>query len=114
MSNAPHWDWFQEVGLVEMLDQYLVKEFVGDNIQFVCTIWRRLLRIQESIFKELCVEFITIVRFKMRDDIYDMENFTSCLGGQRRECSLAKLAKRLDLYYQFEVMTTDFNTFIEH
>lgn len=35
VPNALNWDWFQEAGLVEMLEQYLVKEFVGDGARFV-------------------------------------------------------------------------------
>lgn len=60
------------------------------------------------------MEFLTTTRFKKRDDIHDMGNLTFCLVGERRECSLAELAWRLDLYDQYEGMTKGFSIFVDH
>lgn len=92
MPNSLDWDWVKEVVLVEALDSLSIKQFVGDDARIICMGWRLLFRIQEPVFKELCVEFLTTTRFKKRDDIHDTGNLTFCLGGERRECSLAELA----------------------
>lgn len=36
---------------MDMLDKYLVKEFIGDNVRFVCTGWRQFLGFKSQYAK---------------------------------------------------------------
>lgn len=54
-------DWLHEVGMVEALEPYLTKVFVREKVRVTCTAWRRLFRMQEAMFEELCMEFLATV-----------------------------------------------------
>lgn len=86
---------------------------MGEGVRITCTRWRRLFQIQELVYKALCLEFYVTISFRGRADAFDMENLTFCLGGERRECSVAELAWRLDLYNRSEAMTKDFGVFLD-
>lgn len=44
------------------------------------------------------MEFFSMVNFRRKNDVNDPNNFTFCLGGERRELSLIELAWHLALY----------------
>lgn len=76
---------------MEALDPFFIKEFVGDGVRITYMGWRRLFIIEEPIYKELCVELLNIFRSRKREEIHDTGKFNFCLGGERRECSMAEL-----------------------
>lgn len=75
-----NWHWMEEVCLSEALEPYLTKSFDGVQSRFVCMAWRRLFRIQEPTYKELCVEFLATVHFPNKKGVHDIKNITFCLG----------------------------------
>lgn len=80
------------------MNPYLKKIYVDDGVRITCIGWRRLFLIQEPMYKELCFEFLSTIRFRGRTYMFDTDNLLFCLGGERRECNVAKLASRMDLY----------------
>lgn len=46
------------------------------------------------------------------DDAFDTENLTFCLGGERRECSVAEFSWSLNIYNRSEAMTEAFGVFL--
>ena len=57
--------------------------------------------------------FYATITFRGGDDYYNMNALTFCLRGEYRECSIAKLAWRMGLYDQAEVMTKAFGLFLD-
>ena len=60
------------------------------------------------------MDFYATIQFRGRDDAFDTENLTFCLGGELRECSVAELAWRLDIYNRSESMTEAFGVLLEN
>ena len=100
-------DWIKEVRF-EGVAPYLTKVFEQGGVRLACMGWRRLVRLQESVYKELCVDFFAIAKFIKRNEDNDTRNFTFCLGGRRQEYSLVELTWRLDLRNQFEALSEGF------
>lgn len=76
------WGWLEQVGLVEEMNPYSTKVFMGDGVRITCTGRRRLFQLQKSVYKELCLEFYTTVRFRGRIDPFDTGNQVFFLGGE--------------------------------
>ena len=76
----------------EQTEPSLTNLFSQDGVQITCMGWRRLFRLQEHVYVELCVEFFATVHFLKQDGINDLKKLTFCLRGQRMELSLAKLS----------------------
>lgn len=66
-----NWHWMEEVCLSEALEPYLTKSFGGVQGRVVCMDWRRLFRIQEPVYKELCVEFLAIMYFRKKKGVHE-------------------------------------------
>ncbi|CAI9268294.1 unnamed protein product [Lactuca saligna] len=73
-----------------------------------------LFRMHELVYEELCVEFFSIVNFRKKDDVTNPENFTFCLGGQRRQIHLCEFTWRLDIYNCSDALSLEFVFFLEH
>lgn len=76
------WGWLEQVGLVEEMNPYSTKVFMGDGVRITCTCRMRLFQLQKSVYKELCLEFYATVRFRGRIDPFDTGNLVFCLGGE--------------------------------
>lgn len=98
----------EEVGLSDTHEPYLTKDLDVAQGQFLCIGWRRLFRIQEPVYKELCVKFRSNVRFRKKKGTYDRKNITFCLIGEQREMSLADFAFGTKLYLPSEVHTASY------
>lgn len=53
-----------EIGILERLNPYLMKMFMQNGVKFTCNDWKILFSIKEPVFKELCVEFFSMVSFE--------------------------------------------------
>lgn len=73
------YNWIQVADLLEQVEPYLTKLFVQDGVRLTCMGWRRLFRIKESVYMEICVEFFSSINFRKLDDVNDPKNFTFCL-----------------------------------
>lgn len=113
MPNELNWTWLKQVGLANSLNPYLIKVFMQNGVQITFDGGRRLFRIQEPIYRELCLEFFSTVTFRGGDDYYESNALTFCLGGEYRECSMADLGWRMGLYGQSLVKTEAFGTFYD-
>lgn len=101
------------MGLEESLNPYLTKVFIQDGIQITCNGWGRLFWIQESVYREFCLEFFTTISFTRGDDYYNPDALTFSLGGEYRQCSMVELGWRMGFYDQSLVMTEAFGTFLD-
>ncbi|CAI9282079.1 unnamed protein product [Lactuca saligna] len=99
------WHWIGQKGLMDAMDPYLDKLFNGFHGQFMCLGWRRISEIQEVVSKELVYEFLTKVYFARKYGIYDDDNLTFSLGGERCSLSLTDFALRTRIYLPSEVHT---------
>ena len=99
---------------MDHLEPYLTKLFLQDGIQFTCNGWRRLFRMLESVYEALCMEFFSMLNFRKKEDFMDPENFTFCLGEQRREISLCELMWRLDVYSRSDALYPEFVFILDH
>ena len=70
VPNRIDWGWLQSVCYEEGLAPYLLKEFVYEGESMVCDGWSRVFRIQEPVYRELCLEFFSTVSFRGGDDCY--------------------------------------------
>ncbi|CAH1433904.1 unnamed protein product [Lactuca virosa] len=107
-----NWQWFSETGLLEALDPYLHKMFESIHGPFVCMGWRRIFQIQETVYKELVVEFLSTVSFARKAGIYADDNLTFCLGGERRSLTLADFSLRIGIYLPSEVHSESYQQYI--
>lgn len=99
---------------MEHLSIYLAEVYIAEGLSFTCNGWRKLFAIEESVYKELYVEFFAIVSYEenTKDPHYwQIINFR--LGGQYRECSLIDLAWRLGIYEFEETRTLQFTMFYD-
>ncbi|CAH1422734.1 unnamed protein product [Lactuca virosa] len=112
VSAEVNWTWMEEVGLLEAIESFIVQSFDSVQGRFVCMAWRRLFHIQELVYKEFVVEFLAAVTFRRNIGIHESANITFCLGGERRELSLAEFAMRTELYISSEVHTESYVEFI--
>lgn len=76
-----NWHWIEQIGLLEGLEPFLDKSFAGVHGPFICMGWRRLFQIQEVVYKELVVEFLTTVSFRCKIGVLEEKNITFCLQG---------------------------------
>lgn len=113
IPNELNWTWIEQVGLADSLNPYLTKVFMQDGVQITCDGWKRLFRIQEPVYRELCLEFFSTVIFCAGDGYYNPKALTFFLGGEYRECSMADLGWRMGLYDQYLVMPEAFGTFFD-
>ena len=98
-----NWEWLSETGLLEAMDPFLDKMFESIHGPFVCMGWRQIFQIQETVYKELVVEFLCTVSFARKDGIYVDDNLTFCLGSERRPLSLADFSLGIGIYLPSEV-----------
>lgn len=81
VSSVIDWEWIRKVKIEERVTPYLTKVFEQGGVRLTCTSWRRLFHIQESVYKELCIDYLTTARFRKRNEDDDTRNFTFLLGG---------------------------------
>lgn len=114
IADEVNWEWLEQFGLVNVMNPYSTKIFIGDEVWITCTGWRRLFQLKEQVYKELCLEFYDIVWFRGGDDVFNMKSLTICLGGEWKEHSVVELAWRLDIYNRSEAMTEAFGVFLDN
>ncbi|CAH1436194.1 unnamed protein product [Lactuca virosa] len=102
----------EQVGFLEGIEPFLAKSCNGVQGRFMCMAWRRVFDIQEIVYKELVVEFLATVSFRRKIGALENGNVTFCLGGERRELSLAELAMRTEIYLPIEFHTNSYLEFI--
>ena len=113
LPNEIDWSCLEQWGLVERMNPHLTKVFIQDGVRITCDAWRRLFRLQEPVYQELCWEFYSTIKFRGSEDYFDTNALTFMLGGEFRECSVVELAWRMDLYEQNVAMTEAFGIFME-
>lgn len=77
------------IGILERLNQYLTKLYVGTGVHMNWNKWRNLFSIKESVYKELCVELFATVGFEKntKDPQYE-KSLVFRLGREYPKCSL--------------------------
>ncbi|CAH1439863.1 unnamed protein product [Lactuca virosa] len=106
------WYWMGSTGLMEAMEPFLDKVFESIHGPFVCMGWRRIFQIQETVYKELVMEFLSTVSFARKTGIYADDNLTFCLGGERRTLSLADFSIRIGIYLPSEVDSESYQQYI--
>lgn len=106
------WHWMGSTGLMEAMEPFLDKVFESIHGPFVCIGWRRIFQIQETVYKELVMEFLSTVSFARKTGIYVDDNLTFCLGGERRTLSLADFALRIGIYVPSAVHSEPYQQYI--
>ncbi|KAI3690337.1 hypothetical protein L2E82_48326 [Cichorium intybus] len=105
------WDFAATVGLDHRLAPFTTK--IHATTGFTCHAWDKLFHIQEPIFREITLEFISTVQFDQHKELMDRTAFSFRLGGVSRECSVLDLGIRLGLYTREETVFPGFSTFFE-
>ena len=113
VAPTVNWQRLRDVGIVDRLTPFLIKLFVGNRYSFTCKAWNNIFAIQERVYKELCVEFLSTMTFheNIQDPTYP-QALVFCLGGEYRECSLVEFSWRMGLYEAHEAMTPEFVMFL--
>lgn len=91
VPNEINWEWLGQVGLVEDMTPYLVKMFVHNGDSITCDGRRRLFRMQEPVYQELCWEFFSTISFSEDNEFYNPNVLSFFLSGEVRHCSIAEL-----------------------
>lgn len=82
------WNWIASVGLITKINPYLTRVYMGKGFSFTYAGWMHLFKIQEPLYKELCVEFLSTISFNFQEDMKDTKALSFRLGGVDRQYSL--------------------------
>lgn len=50
---------------MEVINPYLKKVFMNNELRVTCITWRKLFKIQELVYKEMCLEFMPLFSFRV-------------------------------------------------
>ena len=95
-----------DVHLTVLLDPFLTRSFHDEAglVTFVSYAWRHVLGFREIILWELCIKFLSSVRFNRESRIWsDGSALSFRLGGDACSCNLMELGQRLGIYSDVDI-----------
>ncbi|CAI9273776.1 unnamed protein product [Lactuca saligna] len=111
------WRVADESGLATRLELFLthiLRDDSGLEI-FVYHGWRKIIGVREVVYKELCWELFSIVRFDKESRIrVDRSFFTFCMGNVSRFCNQIELGRHLWIFTSNETLCPNFYAYLDN